>query len=1318
MKTFLPHDLMLSAATEKKRKLSYSASFIRRWKSRSFTLFCSIFILSASAFADYTVASGSTIDATTITGQSGILTINGTLNVSSNVTLANFTAVIINGPNGQIYWTNNSDLIFSAGTTFNVYGGAPGLQPTNGNASKRLIVGSITIAVSNSNSNNASFSFAQFNGIGGLPQFSITSNSPVCSGTAISLTGTPSKTSSFVFKYVWSCTSGTFSQNNQTSTTSSSTNLSIATPGTYTVNLNIVSSDDGDLIATTSTSVTVNGMSTLTRTSAAATTTQSLCINTGITPITYSVGGTGTGASVTGLPTGVIGSYNAGVYSITGTPTVGGTYNYTVTTTGGSCPVSLGGTITVNQPTVSLTSAGATTSQTPCRNTAITSITYSISGTATGAGVTGLPTGVTGSFAAGVFTISGTPTVAGTYNYTVTTSGGTCGTATASGSITVGQPSVTLTSTGSTSTQTPCANTAITPITYSIGGTAGGASVTGLPSGVTGSYAAGVYTISGTPTVAGVYNYTVTTTGGACAAVNATGTITVNAIGTWLGYTNDWYDAANWCGGVPTTITDAILPAGLSKYPIVTTGTAEVHNITLASTSAVTFSNKAKLRISGTVSNSGTFDAQGGVIELNGSGSAQSISGGWFVNRSIRGLIVSNASGVNVSSAANDTLSLTDHLAFGNVNNATLNTGDNIALKSTASGTARVADITNNGANSGNSISGKVILERYLPMSNSSVSRRWRLLTTPIQSTGAPSINASWQEGASNSNVNSPVNPRPGYGTQITNGNTAAAVANGFDIGSTASPSIYYMSPGATPTWVAPNSTLTGSITDREGYMIFVRGDRSILISNQYVAAKPATLAVKGKLNTGNVTKPLVTGKQVIGNPYASAISFDNIIFNDSTPNIAGRSFYYWDPKTSGSYNVGRFITVSNDGVGSPSSYTVTANVSGLDDGTIESGAAFVVISDGGSNSITFHETDKIDTSRVLGIASRPIANRPTGIAELSKLYTNLYALDNGSTILADGVVSTYYPAYSNAVTTEDAPKLISFNSKETVSILRDASLLSIEKRETIINTDTTFLQIRNMDTKTYAFEFVAQNFGSSLDAYLEDKFFQTLTPLTLGKNDTTLYVFQIDNNSLESKNPDRFKIVYKPSLVILPVKFKAVKAFELNKGIAVEWSMENESEIKQYEVERSADGVHFNKISTYTAINNTVANNYSHLDNAPLNGVNFYRIRSISKNGAVLYSSVVKVQTGKIESSITVSPSLITHNSDVVIRLTNVTNGKYQVRVMNTVGQIMYDKSLSYTGGTYNHSVTFDSNYSKGTYLVEIINPANKRTNLKIIKQ
>ncbi len=186
--------------------------------------------------------------------------------------------------------------------------------------------------------------------------------------------------------------------------------------------------------------------------------------------------------------------------------------------------VSIAVTIIPNN-TIALTSAAGTDAQTPCINTAITNITYATTG-ATGATVTGLPAGVTGTWSGNVVTISGTPTVLGPFTYTVTLTGG-CGVVTKTGTITVtAANTIVLTSAAGTDAQTPCINTAITNITYATTG-ATGATVTGLPSGVTGAWSGNVVTISGTPTVLGPFTYTVTLTGG-CGVVTKTGTITVN----------------------------------------------------------------------------------------------------------------------------------------------------------------------------------------------------------------------------------------------------------------------------------------------------------------------------------------------------------------------------------------------------------------------------------------------------------------------------------------------------------------------------------------------------------------------------------------------------------------------------------------------------------------------------------------------------------------------------------------------------------------------------------------------------------------------
>ncbi|WP_320111174.1 PKD-like domain-containing protein [Draconibacterium orientale] len=321
-------------------------------------------------------------------------------------------------------------------------------------------------------------------------------------------------------------------------------NISGATSSSYTIN-NVASGDAGvyDVVIDGAGSFNCNSI-----TSAAATLTigsdgtisdpaskdQTICEGNAITDIVFAIGGSADGAILSGsLPAGLTSGYNSSTkeFTISGTPTETGTYNYTLTTTGSTCVnPSISGTLTINTDgTISL--AGGNATPTLCINNPLPTISYSIGGSATGASITAgsLPAGVTGVYSStnGLFTISGTPTEDGTFNFTVTTSGAACDNPSLSGTITV-QPDATISLDSGDPNQTVCINTPIAPINYSGGGSAGTLVLTGqLPAGVSFTQSGGVYTISGTPSVAGTFNYTVNTTG-SCLNVSESGSITID----------------------------------------------------------------------------------------------------------------------------------------------------------------------------------------------------------------------------------------------------------------------------------------------------------------------------------------------------------------------------------------------------------------------------------------------------------------------------------------------------------------------------------------------------------------------------------------------------------------------------------------------------------------------------------------------------------------------------------------------------------------------------------------------------------------------
>ncbi len=294
--------------------------------------------------------------------------------------------------------------------------------------------------------------------------------------------------------------------------------------GTFNVTVTVSSDQTPDCGEETATAtITVNPLPEVTVTNNV----QTICMDNQIQEmeIIYS---NGTIESVTGLPENVNWSDTPSGATIFGAPAEYGTFNATVTVTSdqGCGTATADVTITVKpNPEVTVSN----NFQTVCENSAITAMEITATH-ATIENVTGLPTGVSWSkdSSGATGTISGTPTASGTYNVTVTVNSDqtpSCGIAYAYVRITVNPlPEVTVTN----DNQTVCAGDAI--VAMEITATNGTiANVEGLPAGLTWSGTM----ISGTPTVTGTFNVTVTVSSDQtpdCGEETATATITVNPL--------------------------------------------------------------------------------------------------------------------------------------------------------------------------------------------------------------------------------------------------------------------------------------------------------------------------------------------------------------------------------------------------------------------------------------------------------------------------------------------------------------------------------------------------------------------------------------------------------------------------------------------------------------------------------------------------------------------------------------------------------------------------------------------------------------------
>ena len=346
--------------------------------------------------------------------------------------------------------------------------------------------------------------------------------------------------------------------------TISGTVSSTASPGTYNFSVPMSGLTCPSVNATGT--IFVSGYNSISLTS--GTHTPTLClgdsIGLNVPSIVYTNNGLQNGVLVTGLPSGVRHEYNSidKTTTIRGIPRVRGVFVYRITALGGctqSSSNSVTGVITVRGTTIRLdkkdpnlsTPDVVTNVQTRCTRRPIQPIVFY---TTSATGVSLRPSldasyGLTENFdpITGIFTISGTPRRQFTYSGVVVMLG-TCTTSQIMPAVNItvlDSNRINLTSAIGTKNQFIVRNTAITSITYSTVG-ATDARFRGLPSGVTGTWAANTVTISGTPLSIGTYRYIIDLVGGCpVGRLNSdTGIITVTTGGSLIGGGNDsqWDD--------------------------------------------------------------------------------------------------------------------------------------------------------------------------------------------------------------------------------------------------------------------------------------------------------------------------------------------------------------------------------------------------------------------------------------------------------------------------------------------------------------------------------------------------------------------------------------------------------------------------------------------------------------------------------------------------------------------------------------------------------------------------------------------------------
>jgi hypothetical protein len=211
------------------------------------------------------------------------------------------------------------------------------------------------------------------------------------------------------------------------------------------------------------------------------------------------------------------------------------------------------------------------------------------------------------------------------------------------------------------------------------------------------------------------------------------------------------------------------------------------------------------------------------------------------------------------------------------------------------------------------------------------------------------------------------------------------------------------------------------------------------------------------------------------------------------------------------------------------------------------------------------------------------------------------------------------------------------------------------------------------------------------------DPFFQTPGNVnfgpygTLGSMPYNLYNFSC-GGSLQLVNRGLMWSDSTVNLVVLPIHFANLHAtIDGSCKATIYWSNLTESDISQYNVERSVNNGPFQVIDSVLPLGNTGGRfDYSYSDADSISAHNLYRIKAIETTGNFYYSLVLRINGCRGGRSSVTQPKIMIYpnpsqNGRFVLSATDLPRGKYDVVIVSTSGRQTMITTVDHSGGALN---------------------------------
>lgn len=201
-------------------------------------------------------------------------------------------------------------------------------------------------------------------------------------------------------------------------------------------------------------------------------------------------------------------------------------------------------------------------------------------------------------------------------------------------------------------------------------------------------------------------------------------------------------------------------------------------------------------------------------------------------------------------------------------------------------------------------------------------------------------------------------------------------------------------------------------------------------------------------------------------------------------------------------------------------------------------------------------------------------------------------------------------------------------------------------------------------------------------------------------------YSSQLDGKA----NVYEWLLQFRRFLSPLPIQFTSFNAIKLSNKSQLTWATANETQSRGFEILRSSDGTNWNVIHFVNSASvNGAHTEYQFIDNSPIAGKNYYRIRQLDLNNTQKLSEIRIVDFGK-KGFVNLYPNPVVNtlylNTDIQFKNT-------PAKIFNSQGQLLSSVLLN-GSGTISIPV---SQLKPGTYIFQINQDAGNHK-VKFIKK